>query len=121
LRTRSPRTTSSRKSYLALRLARFTKLTEAEQQSIRDQKHPTLFHLRPETFTRPEENAAMLDSVVRVHASAIDAAPCGQLDEYELRTLLERFLRFHGFDLRGLLSVALQQMEAKEKKSSARK
>ena len=105
------------REYLALRLARFTKLTKAEQQNIRDGKHPALFHLKPETFDLPEENAAMLDSLVRVHASAINASPCGRLNIYELQTLQERFLRFHGFDLRGLMSVALQQFESRGRTS----
>jgi hypothetical protein len=101
--------------YLALRLARLAKFTEAEQQTIRTQQHPTLFHLKPEKFSLPEENAAMLDSLVRVHANAIDPKPTGTLDEYELRTIQERLVLFHGFDLRGLLKVALGQMEAKSK------
>lgn len=105
------------KEYLALRLARFTKFTDAEQASIRAQEHATLFHLKPERFSLPEENAVMLDSLVRVHTSAVDPKPCGRLDEYELRTVQERFLRFHGFDLRGLLHVAAEQMEAKHKPS----
>lgn len=96
--------TTSRK-YLALRLARFTKFAAVEQETIRAQKHSTLVYLKPEKFSLPEENAAMLDSLVRVHKTAIDTKPCGQLDEYELRTVQERFLRFHGLDLRALLQV----------------
>ncbi len=107
--------------YLALRLARFTKFAAVEQQTIRAQKHSTLVYLKPEKFSLPEENAAMLDSLVRVHKTAIDTKPSGQLDEYELRTVQERFLRFHGFDLRVLLQVAMEQAEAKGKKAAGRK
>lgn len=57
----------------------------------------------------------MLDSLVRVHETSIEPTPCGRLDEYELRTVQERFVLFHGFDLRGLLTVALGQLEARDK------
>jgi hypothetical protein len=99
--------------YLALRLARFSKLTTDEQKRIRAQQHPTLFHLKPDRFSLPEENAAMLAGLVRIHRTAIKPDPCGQLDEYELRTVHERFVLFHGFDVRALLQVAVQQAKRK--------
>lgn len=101
--------------YLALRLARFSKLTSEEQDSIRAQRHPTHFYLKPEKFSLPEESAAMVASLVRVHASALDSKLCGRLDEHELRIVQERFLRFHAFDLRSLLELAMEQMEARKK------
>lgn len=96
--------------YLALRLARFAKLTEQEQQRVRDGQHRSLFHLRPDRFSLPEENAAMVAAPVRVHRTAVDLDACGRLDDYELRTLQERFILFHGFDMRGLLKAARAQM-----------
>jgi hypothetical protein len=95
--------------YLALRLARFSKLAPDEQERVRAGKHPTLFYLKPEKLSLSEENAAMLAGLVRVHRTAIEPNLCGRLDEYELRTVHERFVRFHGFDLRALLQVAIQQ------------
>jgi hypothetical protein len=104
---------------LALRLSRFGKLTATEQQAVRDQKHPTLFHLKLERFgTLPEENAVMVASLVRVHRSAIDREVSGRLDEYELRTVHERFLRFHGFDVHGLLDERIKQLAAARRSPS---
>jgi hypothetical protein len=99
--------------YLALRLARFSKLTTDEQKRVRARKHSTLFHLEPERFSLPEENAAMLAGLVRIHRTAIEPSTCGHLDEHELRTVHERFVLFHGFDVRALLQVAIQQAKRK--------
>lgn len=99
--------------YLALRLSRFSKLTATEQQAVREQKHPTLLHLKPEKFrSLPEENAAMIAALVRVHRTAVDQQVCGRLDDYELTTVHERFIRFHGFDVRQLVEDRLKQLAA---------
>jgi hypothetical protein len=99
--------------YLALRLLRFSKLSQQEQEDVRAQRHESLFYLKPERFSLPEENAAMLSGLLRVHVSAVDPSPCGRLDAYELRTVQERFLRFYSFDLRALLQIAAEQMARK--------
>jgi hypothetical protein len=99
--------------YLALRLSRFSKLTAEEQQAVREQRHPTLFHLKPEKFgPLPEENAAMIAALVRVHRTAVEQHVCGRLDDYELTTVHERFIRFHGFDVRQLVEDRLKQLAA---------
>jgi hypothetical protein len=96
---------------IGLRLSRFTKLTTDEQQRVREQRHPTLFHLQPGNFPGlPEENAAMIAGLVRVHRSATSADVCGRLDDYELITVHERFIRFHGFNVRGLVEERLKQI-----------
>ncbi len=102
---------------LALRLARFSKLTDDQQQRVRDQQHPTLFHLRPDRFTGlPEENAAMIAGLVRLHRSAIDNQICGRLDDYELTTVHERFVHFHGFNLRRLVEERIGQLTAAQQR-----
>ncbi|HTE63697.1 MAG TPA: hypothetical protein VK631_25290 [Solirubrobacteraceae bacterium] len=99
--------------YLALRLSRFGKLTAEEQQAVREHQHPTLFHLEPEKFgALPEENAAMIAALVRVHRTAVDQRVCGRLDDDELTTVHEQFIRFHGFDLRRLVEDRLKQLAA---------
>jgi hypothetical protein len=96
--------------YLALRLSRFTKLAADEQRSIREQQHPTLFHLHPQRFALPEENAAMIAGLVRVHRSAVQPHVCGRLDEYELTTVHERVIRFYGFNIRRFVEERLQEL-----------
>jgi hypothetical protein len=96
--------------YLALRLSRFTKLTADEQRSIREQRHPALFHLNPKRFALPEENAAMIAGLVRVHRSAVQPRICGRLDEYELTTVHERVIRFYGFNIRRFVEERLQEL-----------
>lgn len=98
---------------LALRLARFAKLTPDEQQRVRDQRHPTLFHLRPQDFPGlPGENAAMVAGLVRLHRSAIDGQILGRLGEGEPAVVHERLARFHGLNLRGLVDERLRQLAA---------
>jgi hypothetical protein len=96
--------------YLALRLSRFTKLTADEQRSIRAQRHPTLFHLHPKRFALPEENAAMIAGLLRIHRSAVQPRICGRLDEYELTTVHERVVRFYGFNIRQFVEERLQEL-----------
>jgi hypothetical protein len=96
--------------YLALRLSRFTKLTADEQRGIREQRHPTLFHLSPQKFTLPEENAAMIAGLVRVHRSAVQPHICGRLDAYELTTVHERVIRFYGLNIRRFVEERLQEL-----------
>ena len=97
---------------LALRLARFSKLTDAEQEQIRAQKHALLFHIDPDEFDLPEENAAMVAGLVRVHRSAIASEALGQLDPYALATLHERVVTFYGFNLRTLVQRRLEDLAA---------
>lgn len=100
---------------LALRLSRFSKLTAEEQESIRAQQHPTLFHLRPDKFPGlAEENAAMIAGLVRVHRSAVGDEELGRLDDYELTTVHERLVRFHQLNLHGLVMEQLKQLAARQ-------
>lgn len=97
----------------ALRLLRFSKLDPAEQQDVRDQKHELLFHLDPSRFDLPEENAAMVSALERVHVDAISSGPpLGQLDDYELRVIGERIIRFYKFDIRLLLERRIRELAA---------
>lgn len=102
---------------LALRLARFSRLTAEEQRRVRDHGHPTLFHLAPGNFPGlPEENAAMIAGLVRLHRSAIDAEICGRLDDIELTTVHEQFVRFHGFNVRRLVEERLRRLSAQPRR-----
>lgn len=106
---------------LALRLARFSKLDEDQQRHIRDQQHQTLFHLEPDRFPGlPEENAAMIAGLVRLHRSAVDNDPCGRLDDYELTTVHERFIRFHGFNLRKLIEERINALADTQRRQRPR-
>jgi hypothetical protein len=96
-----------------LRLLRFTARSTGDQQAIRDQREPQLFHLRPERFPGlSEESAAMVTAPVRVHETALDTREVlGQLDRNELRALTERFVDYWQFDLHQLLLTKLREIQ----------
>ena len=95
-----------------LRLLRLDELPADEQQDVRDQREPQLFHLRPERFSGlSEESAAMVTAPVRVHRTALDTREVlGQLDKNELRVLVERFVAHWQFDLRQVLATKLREL-----------
>ena len=95
-----------------LRLLRLDELSADEQQDVRDQREPQLFHLHPERFSGlSEESAAMVTAPVRVHQTALDTRKVlGQLDKNELRVLVERFVAHWQFDLRQVLATKLREL-----------
>ena len=77
----------------ALRLLRLSKLTTDEQLRVREQRDELLFHLDPTRFALPEENAALVTALVRLHVDAIGSAQSlGYLDTNEMRVLGERII-----------------------------
>ena len=96
----------------ALRLLRFSKIAHVVQQErIRQQADPLLFHLDPARFDLPEENAAIVSALVTIHTDAIGAeAPLGTLDDTELRVLGERIISFYGFDTRLLVERTIRTL-----------
>jgi hypothetical protein len=104
---------------LALRLARFSKLDPTDQERIRAHGHDLLFHLDPAAFPGlPEENAAMVAGLVRVHRSAIVPEPLGRLSPYELATLHERVVTFYGFNVRKLIERRLRDLAALQRQQA---
>ena len=98
----------------ALRLLRFSNLSLDEQQRVRAQQDELLFYLAPDRFDLPEENAALVTALVRLHLDAIGSGPAlGQLDDNEMRVLGERIIRFYGFDLRLLLERHIRELAAR--------
>lgn len=95
---------------LALRLLRLSSLQPENQDVVRGGADPGLFFLEPERFSLPEENAAMIAALVRVHRSAIDARTAGRLDEQGLATVHERIVRHYGFDMRQLVRAELKRL-----------
>lgn len=87
--------------YAALKTTRFTKLSAAEQQKVRNGDAPALFHLAKNKakYGLGEENAIDLNSLVRVHTSAIVTTPVGYLDRNEMDVLGRRLARFLDIDL----------------------
>jgi hypothetical protein len=100
---------------LALRLARMTLLDPREQDAVRGGTEPGLFHLPPDRFELPEESAAIIAALVRVHRSAIDASPVGRLDHDELRHVHGRLARHYGLDLHELVRDQLQRLAATQR------
>ena len=98
----------------ALRLLRLSKLSPDEQQRVRAHQEDLLFYLAPGRFDLPEENAAMVSALVRLHVDAIgSAAPLGQLNDDEMSALGERIIRFYGFDIRLLLERHIRELAAR--------
>ncbi len=85
---------------LVLRMLSFTKLSDTEQAEIRagaDRRH---FHLLPESFPGlPHENAAIVSTLTRVAATAVEDNPLGKLNMNELRVLHERIATYFQLDL----------------------
>ena len=100
----------------ALRLLRLSTLSAADQRRVRGHEDELLFYLAPDRFSLPEESAAMVTALVRLHAGAIDSGPpLGQLDTNEQRTLGERIIRFYGFDTRLLVEQQIRELAARRR------
>jgi len=99
----------------ALRLLRFSKIADpARQEQIRRNDDPLLFHLDPSRFDLPEENAAIVSALVRVHVDAIDSSTAlGALDLTETRALGERIIGFYEFDTRLLVERKIRKLAAR--------
>lgn len=112
--------TAHHQEVTALRLLRISKLTADEQRHVREQRDELLFHLVPERFDLPEESAAMVTALVRLHVAAIGSAPSlGQLDDHELRVLGERIITFYRFDTRLLLERQIHELVARRRARDA--
>lgn len=87
--------------YAALKLTRFTKLGPADQRRVREGREPALFHLplNESKYGLKQENVVDLNSLVRVHRSAIVTRPVGRLDENEIDVLGRRLATFLDIDL----------------------
>ena len=87
--------------YAALKLARFTKLNHADQERVRNGDEAALFYLRQDKpkYGLRQENAVDLNSLVRVHRSALVTGPVGYLDENEIDVLGRRLATFLDIDL----------------------
>ena len=100
----------------ALRLLRLSKLSDDEQQRVRADGDELLFHLAPDRFGLPDESAAMVSALVRLHVAAIGSGPpLGYLDASELRVLGERIIRFYGFDTRLLVERQIRELAARRR------
>lgn len=87
--------------YAALKLARLNKLSPADQERVRNGEMPALFHLaeNPSRYGLKQDNAVDLNSLVRVHRSAIATSPVGYLDTTEIGILGRRLAKFLDIDL----------------------
>lgn len=100
----------------ALRLLRLSRLTEDEQRRVRAGDDELLFHLAPDRFGLPEDSAAMVSALVRLHVEAIGSGPpLGLLEASELSVLGERIIRFYGFDTRFLVERRIKELAARRR------
>jgi hypothetical protein len=97
---------------LALRLRRFSRMTEGEQRAVRSGQDAGLFHLNPDRCHGfEEENAAIIATAMRLSVSALDLArPLGRLDGDEIRVIHERFVRAHRLDLGGMIDDRAREL-----------
>lgn len=102
-----------------LRLIRLEALDEEEARLVRDQRQPSLFHLKPERFADlEEESAAIISAPIRLHETAVDFSDVlGRLDQNELRVLAERFVTYWQFDLHQLLVAKIRELLRKRESS----
>jgi hypothetical protein len=106
---------------LALRLRRLEKLTsEAERVRVREGSDSGLFHLKPDRFRDlPVENAAIVSSLLRLPAAALDRrTSLGALDDNELRALHERVARAHRLRLDMLVLERAQALVQRAQRES---
>ena len=101
---------------LALRLLQLSLLDAEEQDLVRSGADPGLLYLDPERFKLPEENAAMIAALVRVHRSAIDARQAGRFEPDELATIHERIVRHYGLDMRQLVKAELERLATAQRR-----
>lgn len=101
---------------LALRLLRLSALTDKERGIVRSRDDPGLYHLDPKRFDLPEENAAIVAALVRVHRSAIDPHTVGRLSEDETRVVHEHIASYYGLDLRQLVRRELERIAAAQRR-----
>jgi len=101
---------------LALRLLRLGALTAREREIVRSNEDPGLYHLDPDRFALPTENAAIIAALVRVHRSAIDPEPVARLGVDELRVVHERIAIYYGLDLRQLVRGELERLAAAQRR-----
>jgi hypothetical protein len=96
---------------IALRLARLGALSEENQRRVREAGEPTLFYLEPDRFPGlPEENAAMIGALVRVHRDALLPEPVGWLDAQELAVVHERIARHYRLNLHALVLAEIRRL-----------
>jgi hypothetical protein len=99
---------------IALRLLRLAKLPPTEQDEVRANRHRLLFHLSPGRFRLPEENAAMVNALVRVDAGALSSDFVGTLTVPEMSVLSDRIIRYYGFDTRLAVERKLHELAARQ-------
>lgn len=98
----------------ALRLLRIARLTGDEQARVRAQEDELLYHLDPQRFELPEESAAMITGLVRVHLDALGTGPhLGRLERGEMRVLGERIIGFYEFDATALVEQRIRELAAR--------
>lgn len=96
---------------VALRLLRLSKLVPEQQEAVRSGEEELLLYLDPSRFELPEENAAMVSAIVRLHATAIAShPPAGRLSPQESRVLADQLIRYLGLDTQLLLERRLRQL-----------
>jgi len=107
---------SHHREVTGLRLLRLSRLAPDEQQRVRDQQDELLFHLDPARYDLPEESAAMVTGLVRVHVDAIGSGPpLGRLEDREMRAVGEAVIRFYGFDTRLLVERRIRELAARRR------
>jgi hypothetical protein len=100
----------------ALRLLRLERLEPEEREAVRRGEDELLVYLDPRRFELPEENAAMVSALVRLHVDAIASGPAaGRLDDDERRLIGELIVRFYGIDVGALVERRIRELAARRR------
>lgn len=86
---------------LALTIVSLVGLTENQQQAVRDQQEPSLFHLpaRQAKYGFTDEMAVDLNGLLRIGCEALLPRSVGILDDNEMRVIGERLVAHLDIDL----------------------
>jgi hypothetical protein len=98
------------REYAVLQLVRLETFPEVDRERIRRHGTPSLLHLAAGRYRSRKEAAIDLNSLSRVHESAIVGAPVGRLDDHELRLVGERLAEYLDLDLSRLVEERAREL-----------
>ena len=101
--------------YAALRIVRLEGLPRAGQEAIRAGREPSLFYLKAgrAKYGMTKEGAIDLNSLLRIHESAIAGRPIGRLDADEMRAVGESLAQHLDIDLTLLVERKIRERMAR--------
>jgi hypothetical protein len=96
---------------LALAIVSLVGLSENQQQAVRDQREPSLFHLpaRQAKYGFTDEMAVDLNGLLRIGCEALLPRSVGKLDDNEMRVIGERLVAHLDIDLEPVIAREVEE------------